>query len=215
MSDAHAAAPGGEEAAPKKPISLPMIFALLNVVAMLAAMGTLVYTRVLFKRPAITETGERERLAALHAHPAAPTETAYVNFEPMTANIASSGKLRYATIGFTLEIRDAAGKPIVNSVQSLIQDKFLSILGRKQFHELTNVQGRYVLKTQLLDATNQIIRENAGRIKPDAEPKKGGEGGGEHGGGHGAKAEGGADHHEVDLSEDLVTNVLFTQFVVQ
>lgn len=210
MSDAPAAPEAEAAPAPSGP-KLPLILGLVNTVAVLAAMGALLYTRVLYKRPAITETTERARIAKEYAKPSAPAESGFVNFEPAKINIAAAGKMHYALIGFQLEIRDITKKGEVEKVRPLIMDRFLGIVGRKEFHELTNVQGRYVLKTQILDAINTTIRENAGRIQAAPDPKKGGEGG-EHGGAKGHEA---AKEAPLDLKEDLATNLYFTDFTVQ
>lgn len=154
------------------PSKLPMILAIVNSVALLAAAGTAVYTKVLFKRPAITEPDERARLAAdakNHDLTARAPET--VVFESMTINIApsagesaeasgdptpQSGKVHYLTIALSVVLPDAARKPDFENLRPLILDKFLSTLGRKQFHELNSIQGRYLLRTELLEAINGL-----------------------------------------------------------
>jgi flagellar basal body-associated protein FliL len=212
-----------------------MLVALVNTVMVLAALGTLLYTQVLFKRAPITEEAERARLEKAFASPGPAPETGFVVFEPVTVNIAANtpastypgnsppgeGKAHYATIGFSLELRDMNFKTDVETVKPLIMDKFVSLLGRRQFHELSNVQGRYILRSQLIEIANQIISTEAGKIKP-AEPPKGSkaEGGeGEKGGEKKKEAAPETGGEAVDRStstrEDLVTNIYFTQFIIQ
>lgn len=151
--------------------SILLIVALLNSLAVLAAAGFLVYTKFFFKRPPITEEGERTRLALQKAAPAKTTPGTVV-FDSMTVNIATAplqpkaadgtprqldGKLHYATVGFVLEVRDETQKGKVEGLRSVIMDQFLSMIGRKQFHELTTVQGRYVFRVQILEMVNQLL----------------------------------------------------------
>lgn len=241
MSDAAAGADNKADSAdkPKKaPPSLATILLLVNFVVVAAAAGMLVYTRILFKRPSITEESERKRLEALKAKPQVGSESGLVEFEPLTANLAgSNNRKRYATVGFALEIRDKNRAGDVETVRALIIDRFLSILGHKQMTELNQVQGRFVLRSEMIDAINQVIYNNAGALQatkasiksqPAKEaPKEGAEGGeggekkegGEKaeapGEGHGA-ATGAADTKTaIQPIRDLVTDVYFTQFIVQ
>lgn len=181
-----------------KPPKLPLILGLLNTVAILAAAGTLAYTKILFKRPPITEDGERARLERAKTAPKPEAQTGYVTFDPLTINISPSppqpkapegaqsqlqGKLHYANIGFSLELHDISRKEEVEAIKPLIADQFLSLVGHKQFHELTSVQGRYVLKTQLIETVNALAAKRLDTSKPDPGP--------------------------------LVTDLFFNQFVVQ
>ncbi len=218
MSDAKPAeAEKGEAQGSPGPSKLPLILALVNTVAILAAMGALVYTRLLFKRPEITESGQRALLVQANASPLPQAEPGFVNFEPTTLNIASpeAGRHRYATIGFSISIRDKTRAGEVEAVRPLIMDRILSLVGRLQPQDLTNVQGRYVLRAELIDATNEILRENKGKIQPPAATpdKAGGEGGGE-GGEHAAQPKAQEGPHAPIVGE-LVSDVFFTQFVVQ
>ena len=153
------------------PSRSPLILALVNSVAVLAAGGMLLYTQVLYKRPPITENSERVRIEALKAaHLPSPTP-GFLMFEPVTVNIASSpvspkpadgtqeqiqGKLHYASLGFALQLRDLNRKDDLDPLRPQILDMVLAILGKKQFQELTTVQGRYLLRSQILQAVNDL-----------------------------------------------------------
>lgn len=187
-----------KEKAPAKGSSKgPLILALVNTLAVLAAMGFMAYSKLIFKRPVITEESERARIAAEQAKPKAPVIPGTVTFEPFTVNISPTpgqakpadgtteqiqGKLHYATVGFALEITDIARKSELETVRPIIMDRLLAALGRKAYHELTTVQGRYIVRTQIIELVNEALRKAGGA--PTAGP-------------------------------DLVTNVYFTQFVVQ
>ena len=154
---------------------LPLIIVLLNTVAILAALGTFVYTRIIFKRPAITEQAERERLASEQANkPTAPTDPGLIHFDPVTINIKPTsanpkaeatpgpgqfpGQMHYAQIAFSFEVNDISKKDAIESLRPIILDRVLSMVGRKSFEELATVQGRYLLRTQMMDAVNELLK---------------------------------------------------------
>lgn len=148
----------------------------------------LIYTRMIFKRPPITETAERTRIAARQKQPAAPAKSGVVQFEPFTVNIKSvpvhplpsesngsqiKGKTHFATVGIALELRDGDKKFKIDDAKPILMDKLLSHFGTKNFNEITTVQGRYLLRNDILDLVNEVVKD------------------------------------------PLVTNVFFTQFIVQ
>jgi flagellar basal body-associated protein FliL len=161
-----------------QPSKLPLLLGILNIVVALGAVGFLFYSKVIFKRPQITETGERKRLVKERDRPVQDSSStaAVITFDPILVNIESTpgqprpadgtarqiqGKLHYVTVGFGLEIRDEARKEEINILKPVIIDKLISLLGRKPFHELTTVQGRYLLREQILDITNQLTSKKS------------------------------------------------------
>lgn len=189
MAEAAAAAP--EEGAKKSggggPKG-PLLIALVNTVAILGMLGMAVYTKMLYKRPPITEGGERKRLAEQKAAAPASAEPGQVEFKPFTVNIGSTpshpqpadgtasqiqGKLHYATIGFVIEVRDAAQVAKIEEIKPMFMDRLLHTLGKKDFNQLTSVQGRYIFRTELIETANALLKQ------------------------------------------PLVTNVFFTQFIIQ
>ena len=174
------------------PSKAPLLLSLSNSVVVLGAIGMLFYTKMMYKRPLITEDTERARLSAIEARPKILGPPGFVTFEPVTVNIEPTpgqvrpadgtplqlhGKLHYVTVGFSLEIKDASQKDAVEAVRPMLMDRLLSMLGKKPFQELITVQGRYLLRTQLLEHANQLISKQP--------------------------------------SDGLVTNIYFTQFIVQ
>jgi len=153
---------------------LPLLLALVNAIVILATLGLLVYTRILFKRPPITEEAERGRLSTIHSSPKPPPPPGLVDFPVMTVNILSNpaqpkplpgqsqqiqGKLHYATLAFAMEVRDEAKKDIIEELRPIITDKVIGLVGRKSPQELATVQGRYVLRSQIIEATNELIEK--------------------------------------------------------
>jgi flagellar basal body-associated protein FliL len=149
-----------------------LLLPLFNTLLVLGVLGMLIYTRLVFKRPAITEQGERTRLAQARASPTPVAVPGTLSFDPVTVNIASTpnaphpadgtaaqikGKLHYATVGITFELRDIAEKERLEKVKPVILDQVLQTLGHKSFGELITVQGRYVLRTQLMELANQLV----------------------------------------------------------
>ena len=180
-------------ASPKS--SFPII-PLLNTIAILATSGLIYYSKMVFKRPRITEESERTRLMESNALPTPATDPGFIQFDPVTVNIEAvphhpapadgtsqqlHGKLHFVTVGFSLAVRDRSQADLINEVRPQILDKLIATLGKKKFTELNNVQGRYVLHSQIMDFANDLL------VRHSAKPMKDG----------------------------LVTNVYFTQFVVQ
>jgi flagellar basal body-associated protein FliL len=155
------------------PSKTPLILALVNSLAVMAALGMLVYTKVLFKRPAITESGERERLVELRTKPARAAAPGLVNFDATTVNIqptqvtpsdaapeSTRMQLHYVTLEFSLEVNDIGRKDEIEDLKPRIMDRLLSILGHKTFAELTTVQGRYLLRSQIAEIVNDLTPED-------------------------------------------------------
>jgi flagellar basal body-associated protein FliL len=186
-----------------------------NVLALLAAAGLLYYTRMVFKRPVITESGERARLAKMHASPLPPSIPMTIAFEPLTVNIEATpvapkadeksnqqiqGKLHYVTLGFSLEIRDSKRKEEIEELRPFLIDHLLHVLGHKKFQELNSVQGRYLLRTEIVNFANDYLEKHKlkGFAKPTEEPKE--------------KED---DSTEPAPKDILVTELYFNQFIVQ
>ena len=164
--------PGSESSEKPAGSKLPLLIGLVNTLAILGALGTLLYTRVLYQRPVITETGERDRLAKLHAAPPAPAAPGYVTFEPFTASIRTEppadidprsaevkGKAHYVRLGFSMEVRLPDKVSVIEEVRPILMDQLLSMLGKKSYTELTTAQGRYLLRNEVMELTNRIVKE--------------------------------------------------------
>jgi flagellar basal body-associated protein FliL len=197
-SSNHGSEGGGGGGGLSRLASFP-ILPILNLLALLGTMGFFYYSRFLHKRPAITEEGERTKLQEQFSKPKTPAVPALIPFETMTINIgvqneeraappptsSRPAKLHYISLGFAVEIRDTDQKDVIESYRPQIIDKVIQLLGKKHFHELTNVQGRYILHSQMIERINQTIHS------PNHEDSS------------------------APTQEDLVTNVFFTQFTVQ
>jgi flagellar basal body-associated protein FliL len=186
----------------------PVIVALLSTLATVGALATLVYTQMLAKRPAITETLERERIKKHNVKVQAGENFGLIKLEPLTINIAADpdpkaaagqthptatpsgapegkagvGQMRYIIVGITLEIRDKDEEKKFDPVKMVFMDRIITLFAEKSFKELSTVQGRYILRSQISEQANDLLTE----------------------------------YHGASLGEiPLVTNVYFTQFLVQ
>lgn len=152
---------------------LPMILALINTLAVMAALGAIIYTKVLYKRPAITEAAERQKIEkqqeANQGKDKLPStlNLAVVPFDAINATIApekgapgESARVRYANIQFSIEVREAKKTDQLEAVKTQFLDELLNLLGRKKFEDLTTVQGRYVLRSEMIAAANKLLKDD-------------------------------------------------------
>lgn len=152
---------------------LPLILALANSVAVLGVLGTAFYTQVLFKRPEITESSERARLAAL-AEKKAPETPGRIEFKPVMFSIRPNpahpghspasdsllaGKQHYVQLGMSLEIRSEEDTDKFELIRPIFLDELNRTLASKSYDELTNVQGRFLLRAEILELANNLIKE--------------------------------------------------------
>jgi flagellar basal body-associated protein FliL len=133
------------------------------------------------------------------ALPPAGGETTLKRSEGKSKGDGRAGRTHYLSISFSLEIRDEKKKDAVEAVKPLFFDRLLSLLGKKNAAELNTVQGRYLLRTEILNLMNTLIAKGsqASLTTEDAEE------------GSNKRAT------EVPAGDGLVTHVYFTQFVVQ
>jgi len=173
ISEEEKGAVASARSKPKKSSKGPLIMALLNTLAILAAAGTFVYTQILFKRPPITEKGERKRITqAVAIHPNPHASPAQIKIKPFTANVRFSplppgtkpthlirGKPHFITLGMVLILRDATQLEEFNKIQPKFMDKMLQLLGNKTYQELNSVQGRYLLRSHFVDLANKLMKK--------------------------------------------------------
>lgn len=179
----------------------PLILALFNTIVTLLVLGVAIYTQILFKRPKIKEAAEREAILKKFSRQLPPASPILFKFEKFVVNISSAGSTssktedhlrpHYLEIGFDLELRHKELVPQFESVKPQFLDTLNSILGRKTPAELNTVQGRYVLRQDILNLVNQMLwRLQSNPFKSEV-----------------------ADN--VMKREMLVLNVYFTSFMVQ
>lgn len=144
------------------------LLVLVNLLAGATLLGVVIYTQVLYKRPKITEESERKRLEAEQARKAALAALpGSISFDSMKVNIASDKNDRagestlkhMVSVTFSLEVRDIGKQSLVEKMKPVFLDEVISLLGGKTFEELTTVQGRYLLRSELIEAGNRVFGE--------------------------------------------------------
>jgi len=142
----------------------PLLLVLGNTVAIILALGALIYTKVLFERPKITESKERLKIEQLAKQPQEPSVMLY--FDPIVINIArppkrssqEKAKAHYAKIGFALEIKSEDDEENIEEIRPLLMDHFIETVGKKSFKEMNNAHGRYLLRAEIQEKTNKLLR---------------------------------------------------------
>ena len=151
----------------------PLIVAGLNSLAILACLGMLAYTKIIYQRPIIVESTARKEIDAQLSNPDTASTSTVKIIEPFTVNIKTEpdrvlgdegptqlrGKLHYATVGMALEIRNSDDKNSLESTNAIFMDKVLTLLGTKTFQQLSTVQGRYLLRTEIMDIANGLTSD--------------------------------------------------------
>jgi flagellar basal body-associated protein FliL len=143
---------------------LGIILGILNTVAIAAVLGLFVYTKLVYKHPAITETQERAKLEQTRQAPSHENaRKVTVQLDPITANLDpftdtdGKQKVHYVSLTLAVEIRDEAEIEKFNAAKPVMLDKVLFHLGKKKFEDLNQVQGRYVFRSQIIDSANEYL----------------------------------------------------------
>jgi flagellar basal body-associated protein FliL len=142
---------------------LGFMLGVLNTVAIAAVLGLFVYTKVVFKRPAITEQKELAKLTKDEAKAAPDSQHFMVPIDPITVNLDpfkdenGKEKIHYATLTITAELRSEADAAKFNEAKPIVMDRVIQNLGKKKFEDLNQVQGRYLFRSQVIDAANEYL----------------------------------------------------------
>jgi flagellar basal body-associated protein FliL len=141
-----------------------LIIGLLNTVAIAGVLGLFAYTKLVYKHPPLTEEQERAKLEQKVAAPVKSNEkSAMFPLDPVTVNLDpftdSEGKqkIHYVSMTLVLEIRSEKDKAKVNKAKPVVMDKIIQGLSKKKFEDLNQVQGRYVFRSQIIDAANEFL----------------------------------------------------------
>ena len=142
-----------------------LILGVLNTVAIAVVLGLFVYTKIIFKHPAITEVKERAKLTenATKLDPALGGKKMIIQLDPLSVNLdtykGADGKevVHAAAITLSVEIRDEADAEKFNAAKPVVMDRIIQNLGKKTFDDLNQVQGRYLFRSQVIDAVNEYL----------------------------------------------------------
>lgn len=182
MADATAAGGDEKEAKPKKSFPLGVILGVLNTVSLLGLLGVLVYTQVLYKRPQLTESLEREKITEEFSKKPAEMKRTIVSFDPIQANLKPTPigvqvqggppqqmKTHFISMTLALELIDADFESAVKGQLPKFLDKLLRELGSTTVDELSSVQGRYLLRSKIAGIMNDLVREEK-KLPPTSTP---------------------------------------------
>ena len=145
--------------------NIGLILGVLNSVVIAAVLGLFVYTKLIFKHPAITEDKERAKLVknekkidSFHGgkNVVIPLDPITVNLDPYQGE-DSKEKIHYASLTLGVEIRDERESAKFNLAKPIVMDKIIQNLGKKKFEDLNQVQGRYIFRSQVIDAANEYL----------------------------------------------------------
>lgn len=135
-----------------------MLFSALHTLLVLLTFGFVLYSKIFYKKQKITKDSEMKALTLLSKKYSSAIESTYfVLLGPITVSIQSLGKPHYVSVSLALEMQDEYKKNPITAVQSFVLDQIITLLGKKNFYELTTVHGRYLLRSQILDATNKVL----------------------------------------------------------
>jgi flagellar basal body-associated protein FliL len=155
----------GTDAAPAgRKFDLLTILLLVNLLAVLGAVGTILYTKILYKKPKITNESATEtlvkKLGATDGN--RNKEHPLVTLEEMRVNLApKNGENHYAVFIVSFECLDQAAADRFNEKRDVLVDKLIYIMNHKQIAELDNVQRRSMFKEEVLTSFNEILGANS------------------------------------------------------
>lgn len=161
---------GGEEV--KKPLriaglSLPLlILALLNILIMLGGMGAVVYFRLLYQPPVITNTQaikdiekvekkkvvSKEDQADLIDRVAVPLPNLIINLRTQ-----QGGKNRYASVNIVLECSNQACSDEINNLKPKLLDSIRMAVAKRSYAELVQSNTKFRMKHEITRLANSLI----------------------------------------------------------
>lgn len=151
-----------------------LIMGLVNSLAVLALLGLVVYTRVIYKRPKITESQERAKIEAMMATYEPPAIPGMIHLKPLSVNVrfnpgyphtkgpastVEKGRLHYVALTLSLQFKDTNKQYQWEAVQDVFMDKLIQKLSDSEYHQLTTVQGRYLLRAEIVEIANSLMSD--------------------------------------------------------
>ncbi len=136
------------------------IVTVFNILAMLGVGGYFYYTQYMYKSPRLIEAEERQKIKAEEEQKRVTAQSGFVEFEPMTINLLPHPETKaksVAQIKFSIEIRDSRDASLVEPYRSVIKDRLIQRLGKMTIDDVAHVQGRFVLRSDIVDALNELL----------------------------------------------------------
>ena len=147
-----AGAPGAET----KPKSKKMLVIVLVVVLLLAVAGAA--AAFFLMKPAAEEDdgGAETQATTKSSKPKTPPQ--YMALEAVVVNLADPGGARYAQVGITLQVDEAATAEKVKAFLPTIRNGILMQISRRSADDLLRPEGKEALASDILN----LVREEAG-----------------------------------------------------
>jgi flagellar FliL protein len=154
------------EQAPAKKLSKKMLFIAAGVLVLLAGGGVTAFLLLGGEKPAPQAApSETAGGGTLAATPSGRPEVIgpMVDIEPFIVNILDQDGTRYLKAAITLEMADAEAVEAVTRRMPQLRDAILLLIGNKSFNELSDLQGKLQLRSELLDRLNRILSNGSVR----------------------------------------------------
>ncbi len=154
------------EQAPANKLSKKMLFIAAGVLVLLAGGGVTAFMLLGGDKPAPQAAASGTAGGGtLAANPAGQAEVIgpMVDIEPFIVNILDQDGTRYLKAAITLEMADAKAVETVNQRMPQLRDAILLLIGNKTFNELSDLQGKLQLRSELLDRLNKILSNGSVR----------------------------------------------------
>ncbi|MCL5967933.1 MAG: flagellar basal body-associated FliL family protein [Betaproteobacteria bacterium] len=148
------AANSDADAAPAKPKSKKLLIVILGAVALLLVLAVAAF--FLLQPAAEEELGPDGQPLAAAAAPQAPP--AFLPLENMVVNLADPGAMRFAQLGVTLQLADAATSDRVTAFMPAIRNGMLRLAAQRSATELLTPAGKDALAADIL----AMVRETTG-----------------------------------------------------
>jgi len=152
------------DAAPAKPKSKKLLIIILGAVALLLVLAVAAF--FLLQPAAEEELGPDGQPLAPAAAAAPQAPPAFLPLENMVVNLADPGAMRFAQLGVTLQLADAATSDRVTAFMPAIRNGMLRLAAQRSATELLTPAGKDALAADIL----AMVRETTGLPARGATP---------------------------------------------
>ncbi len=144
---------------------MPMLA--LNAVALIGMLGLFVYTRVLYKRPVITEAQQRKILDAELERKEKARIAAFVpalyKVPKFEANLKPSGnKEHMLSIGLSLEMADQSFQSLLDDKRPQFMNRLNQVIANTTAEEIITIQGRLLFRSKIFGIISEILKVEKG-----------------------------------------------------
>jgi|GEM_PF-2465701 len=141
----------------------------LNAIALCGLLGLFVYTRVIYKRPVITEAQQRK---ILDAELEKKDKARVAAFVPATykvpvfqANLKVNpidGKDRILSLGLSLEMADKSFESLLDDKRPQFMNRLNQVISNTTADEITTIQGRLLFRSKIFAIISEILKIEKG-----------------------------------------------------